>query len=1726
MKKTKILVMTAVIVLGLGSAVYAKLPKNSIMIGNTVYNSGYLNNSSHLSDINDQLMNNLGNIYYIDDTGKAQDIFTGSPVDDSQIVAKVGSTLTYYTATGTKQKIVADSNNQYADPNNATTNMFAIVNVTYKNITTGLSMYTVKASVSGVSNASYFKVGDSAITPLTDTATFMGNSLSGTGISFTVYASDGLTELAEGYINLTQSSSSGSLNTSIILNPTPNVNPDDDTTHGNTAINIANNGFATIDKSGKWIYYENTADSNKLYRKSVTGVDDYVISDDSVEFINVVGDWVYYSNYKENGKIYKVRTDGTQRQKVSDDMASCINVLGSKIYYINNSDRGRIYVIDSQGRRQFISDSAKYLSVGDNFLFYVNASDGNKPYSYNLLSTSSKTKLSNINTEFISASNDYLVFYTGKDGKLYRSQGGSTFNNNPMPLEIVTNIPQKGKGSALKGVTDKATRICGVDDNNIYYTSYADGRKVYKLDSTGNGYKVVDDSADYINVVGDLLYYMKAGKVSSVSKDSDGSTKGTAVTKPKLNEKVVSINALPTYSTDDITKFNFPDKVYAIMSDGSQRELVVNWDKTNPKITKGSYNFTGTILGYGTKVTMTVALDSGTIDISNVTVVNEVGSKDSVTVNGVNTKLNPGDVISVYANMSDTKPLKTATVDSNYKAVISGLNLDPNGTTVYVTVTAKGKAEGSKVGVPCPAEAPVGFAVNAQDQKITGLKPGKSYKVYINDENADGTIPGLPTDYITDIATDKGEITVNNIHDKITGPDGKGNKKQMLRVVLAGNVDSKPSTPVEISKAVVPENISIDLNYGKIIGYVAGMQYRYYTDDWKDCQSGSTSISMTMSLQVQIKVKASGPLMESDPVTYGLFPIPQVTGIETGKIYASSTFPNVAWNTDTASIKYTATLSKDGGSAVSVTDGNDLKSKTTANGNYVFTVTGTKTDPNMTPSIATNSKEIKFTVNSAQPPVVDISMVEKAGTKKTNTSDPDTYYTATPSWTNLAGTYSEATLKMTKTASGTPGSVTYTNVANPATVAFVPGNTVEQNGEYELAVTTTSKENGAVTKTVKTFRVDSIDKAVAPNVTGVFNGGTYRTKVTPVIDDKANCTTKPTISLNGAVTPYETTSVSNGDGTTTQTGKELTVNGSYSLILDTTNDINGHTNHSTVSFTMLDTSSGSDAPVNIAITNNASGDDKVVVGNASTEKIPYGSIIKVYSASGSLIGTATNNDVAGPVTVTITGGFPVNDTNVYVTRTDLGKQESNKTPVALTLVPNIKSVSPTTFTETSADDGTISGLNSDGTETKKVVVEIQNGKIKDGIAVTDVTSENLPTGLSYTLQKLDDTHLGIVFGGAADNRDLKNSISNLTFTIKASGLTDTAGNALTDSSFTVKTTPITINFNTAPKAVDISTIKATDIGNANNGSDLQVVFDKSQDETADSTNKVASYRIIVVKSSKSLDSVEAANAVTNYTTAPCKNGTSTIKLDASAKDSDGEAIKNGDYKVYVLSVANGSNANVNSLSGPVNVTLNAAAIAPTVTSAVATNANTIKLTMSSALTGASADAGAFSITGVTSNPGVTGVAVSGTTVTLTLDNAITSADTPKISYTAQGTANDLTNGTKVVNFANQVVTNNVAPTFVSAVTTTSNIIQITMSSTLTAGNGDKGAFTISGSSLNAKVNMVSVSGSIVTLTLDNSIKNGESIQVSYNPTGTNNLTNGTTPVASFIGKTVTNTVAP
>lgn len=121
-----------------------------------------------------------------------------------------------------------------------------------------------------------------------------------------------------------------------------------------------------------------------------------------------------------------------------------------------------------------------------------------------------------------------------------------------------------------------------------------------------------------------------------------------------------------------------------------------------------------------------------------------------------------------------------------------------------------------------------------------------------------------------------------------------------------------------------------------------------------------------------------------------------------------------------------------------------------------------------------------------------------------------------------------------------------------------------------------------------------------------------------------------------------------------------------------------------------------------------------------------------------------------------------------------------------------------------------------------------------------------------------------------------------------------------------------------PIASPAANVVATDVGDNLDGSDLEVSFDKAPNESS-----VSEYRIMVVKNANAaaFDTI-AANAVpmANYTTAATTGLNQTVLLPATANDVNGDPIQNLEpYRVFVLSVANGTTSTVNALSSASNL---------------------------------------------------------------------------------------------------------------------------------------------------------------------------------------------------------------
>lgn len=122
-----------------------------------------------------------------------------------------------------------------------------------------------------------------------------------------------------------------------------------------------------------------------------------------------------------------------------------------------------------------------------------------------------------------------------------------------------------------------------------------------------------------------------------------------------------------------------------------------------------------------------------------------------------------------------------------------------------------------------------------------------------------------------------------------------------------------------------------------------------------------------------------------------------------------------------------------------------------------------------------------------------------------------------------------------------------------------------------------------------------------------------------------------------------------------------------------------------------------------------------------------------------------------------------------------------------------------------------------------------------------------------------------------------------------------------------------ITLRQSPPLAGVTNITLADKGNAGNGSDLEVKFNKLADET-----KLAEYRIMVVKSEFAGSfNLQAANQVTatNYTQVSKTGANITRRLDSTARDVHGTLITpDTSYTVFVLSVAQAGVGGQNALS--------------------------------------------------------------------------------------------------------------------------------------------------------------------------------------------------------------------
>ncbi|SHE27831.1 MULTISPECIES: DUF5050 domain-containing protein [Caloramator] len=906
------------------AATDTNLPKDSIVVGEKIFTNDYISVNTNL--VNSEINSNPGKVFYIDNQGIIKNEY-GQVVSEKQIIDSTRILTVYSTSdnydnpNGTKY--VANENDVFVKLSNNEVNKrygYGIFDIQYVN--EYKKIINVKINeIHNIPEAYYYIIGTGNFIIDVDT-----NKLSNLNDdyqlnkkmlteSFTISNDYPINTL---YIAI-YNSSGYRVAIGTILNVKSGTTPvllyvenDSIEMYTNLKGNISNGGFVATD--GDFIYYSNTADGGKIYKKSIDGDVDYPICNDNAKYINIVNDFIYYSNMADGGKIYRIKTDGTARSKVNNVLSSYINVVDNYIYYINGKRGNKIYRISAYNTNPnyegtlVATDKAEYLVVNNNKIYYSNLSDKGRLYSISIIGGKigsrqayvTVTGNKNLGVRYISLTLNNEVYCTGYDSKLYKLNS-VTSRLEPLTIQVI--MTNKSKNSAPKTVYDKVGAMNAVESNAIYYRSITDGGKIYKLDSTGQAVKVVDDVATNINIIEDILFYLKGGKLYIY--DMKNQNKPFAVTKFKPEGKIVRVDDL-----EDIPYGSqLPDRISVVLNNGDVKDVLVAWDMKNVKSKNGVFTYNGSVIGYGTKVQIKAVRYSQMILPDNIEIYNEEGSKaDSVIVKG----LQYGEEVLIYNE--DGKLLGKVKADKKGIASLTKIDLEQMGGNLKVLRVTPNYAPSIPTIKGFPAETPSILSVQYIETEgrygITykGLSPYIKYA--ITSEN------GIVTsDSYSDViqAEERGaNIYYFKINQEVFSY--RNNKNQYIRIAYKDSIT--PSKPFTMISQPEP-NVYYDFNLGTFVGLNSNIECRIEgANEWISAYDLIQEQHRVVGKNyVEFRYKASGNKMPGISKLVSIVKMPNIIIESKGEVlFDSQDINTFDYNTiaNTMTAKYIANTDKTG----------------------------------------------------------------------------------------------------------------------------------------------------------------------------------------------------------------------------------------------------------------------------------------------------------------------------------------------------------------------------------------------------------------------------------------------------------------------------------------------------------------------------------------------------------------------------------------------------------------------------------------------------------------------------------------------------------------------------------------------------------------------------------------------------------------------------------------------
>lgn len=299
----------------------------------------------------------------------------------------------------------------------------------------------------------------------------------------------------------------------------------DKTNKSSVLISVAGE-WLTVD--GEYLYY---AVNNVLINKELNGI--YRVKTDGTgeavrlvktraEYLTLCGGQIYYSNTDDYGRLYSVSADSVETEtgkKISDEKCSYIITDGTNLYFNSAKMKAgvpvaaaiRKYVPSTGTNIKLTTDSGKYLTKYQNFLYYVNddlltgSLFGDGIYRVSVLSTAdtntSGTKiLSAEDNGYSSLEQDgSSLYYYKLNDKHFYSYDLDSGNEKDLMKDFVVQ-EEKVAPSGYSFVNDY--------NGEIYYTDPLDGNCLYKYNAKSRKkFKVLADNVSNAYFYNGYMYY-------------------------------------------------------------------------------------------------------------------------------------------------------------------------------------------------------------------------------------------------------------------------------------------------------------------------------------------------------------------------------------------------------------------------------------------------------------------------------------------------------------------------------------------------------------------------------------------------------------------------------------------------------------------------------------------------------------------------------------------------------------------------------------------------------------------------------------------------------------------------------------------------------------------------------------------------------------------------------------------------------------------------------------------------------------------------------------------------------------------------------------------------------------------------------------------------------------------------------------------------------------------